>query len=585
MNKEKLKNLIDVAAGRKPADIVITGAKIIDVFSGNVITGDIAVADGYIAGIGEYSGEKTIDARGYYVSPGFIDSHIHIESSYMTPEEFGRLSVPCGTTTIIADPHEIVNVCGVEGLKYMCEAAENTALDIRYMVPSCVPSTPFENAGAVLNAEDIKKIFEDFGDGVLGLAEFMNAVGVVNNDDECINKIMAAREDRRVIDGHSPGLVGKGLNAYMAAGIKTDHECSTIQEMKQRISGGMYVLLRQGSACQDLERLASGVDESNYRRVLLCSDDRQVHTIFTEGHIDGLLRICVKKGIEPVNAIRMATLNAAECFNLDDVGSISPGKRANLVFFNNLRDFNVSSVMIDGRMVAKNHKYLEEVKRVDPSAVASSVHVKDFSADRFKLKLKSNKVKVIDVMIGGVLTGKDINKIELTKDGDFKYNKKVDIVKLAVVERHKGLGNVGVALLGGYGIKDGACAISVAHDSHNIIVAGTDDKYMETAVNEIIRMKGGMTLVHKGEVISSIPLPIAGLMTDMDAESFDRLLGEAHILAHKKLKIHDSVEPFMTLCFMSLPVIPKLKLTDMGLFDVETFSFTSIESGSEEEEA
>ncbi len=572
MTADKLKKLIDTAAGRRKADLVLKNGTIIDVYSGKLIKGDVAVCDGLIAGIGSYEGEEERDESGKFISPGLIDSHIHIESSYMTPEEFGKISVPHGTTTIIADPHEIVNVCGITGLKYMIEASKNTALDIKYMVPSCVPATPFENAGAVLGADEIKKIFKE--DDVLGLGEFMNAVGVVNCDDECLEKILAAASEGRVIDGHSPGLGGNMLNAYISAGISTDHECSTAEEMHERISRGMYVLLRQGSACHDLRRLVSEVTHENSRRCLLCSDDRQVKTIFDTGHMESLVDICVQNGVWIVDAIRMASLNAAECFGLKDRGGIAPGKRADIVVFEDLKNFSCDEVFIEGKPVARKGKYLPEVVRCDASSVSSTFNVKDFRADKLKLKLKNGHVKVIGIIPGGVVTGCKSAEVKLTADGDFLYEEDKDIVKIAVVERHRGTGNVAVGLLSGYGIKNGAAAISVAHDSHNIIVAGTSDRDMAAAVNEIIAMKGGMVLLREGKIEYSIPLPIAGIMSDMKAEELDRKLIKIHDMAYTKFGINKKTEPFMTLCFMALPVIPELKITDKGLFDVTGFSFT-----------
>ena len=455
--KVELKKLIDTAAGRVPADLVIKNCKIVNVFSGKIQEGDIAFSGNQIAGIGEYEGVKVIDAEGRYAAPGFIDSHIHIESSYVSPEEIGRLLVPHGGTTIMADPHEIVNVCGIAGLDYMMKAAENTVLDVKYELPSCVPATPFEHSGAVIDAEAMKEPITR--EGIAGLGEFMNFPGVINAADSDLDKIIVAKQEGKFIDGHGPGITGKELNAYAAARIAADHECSTVEEMRDRLERGMYILLRQGSACHNLRTLLKGVTAENSRRCLL----------------------------------------------------------------------------------------------------------------------KSNKVNVIKILPGGVVTAKDTAEIELDANREFVRNPEVDLVKVAVVERHQGTGNVACGFLKGYGIKEGAVALSVAHDSHNIIVVGVNDEEMEFAVNSLIEQEGGIVLVKEGKVIESMPMPIAGLMSDQSGEWVDQKLTDIHEKAYEELGICGDVEPVMTLCFMSLAVIPEIKLTDMGLFDVTTFSFIPVE--------
>lgn len=573
--KVELKKLIDTAAGRIPADLVIKNCKIVNVFSGKIQEGDIAFSGNQIAGIGEYEGVKVIDAEGRYAAPGFIDSHIHIESSYVSPEEIGRLLVPHGGTTIMADPHEIVNVCGIAGLDYMMKAAENTVLDVKYELPSCVPATPFEHSGAVIDAEAMKEPITR--EGIAGLGEFMNFPGVINAADSDLDKIIVAKQEGKFIDGHGPGITGKELNAYAAARIAADHECSTVEEMNDRLERGMYILLRQGSACHNLRTLIKGMTAENSRRCLLCSDDRQPKTILHEGHLDNHLRICVEEGLDPVTAIRMATLNAAECFDLKDRGAIAPGYRGDVVLLDDLKDFHVNRVFVEGALVAEEGKYLPEIKKCDISSVKGSVIVKDFSKEKFKMNLKSNKVNVIKILPGGVVTAKDTAEIELDANGEFVRNPGVDLVKVAVVERHQGTGNVACGFLKGYGIKEGAVALSVAHDSHNIIVVGVNDEEMEFAVNSLIEQEGGIVLVKEGKVIESMPMPIAGLMSDQSGEWVDQKLTDIHEKAYEELGICGDVEPVMTLCFMSLAVIPEIKLTDMGLFDVTTFSFIPVE--------
>ena len=573
--KDSLKKLIDVAMGRVPADIVIKNCKVVNVFSGEITEGNIAISDGQIAGIGEYEGKEVIDAEGRYAAPGFIDSHIHIESSYVSPEELGRLLVPHGGTTIMADPHEIANVCGEQGLAYMVEAGTRTALDIKYELPSCVPATPFENAGAVLGAREIEKLIpsNDF----IGLGEFMNFPGVIYNDEDVIDKLVAAKKQGKWIDGHGSGLEGNALNAYVSAGILADHECSTVEEMKERLARGQYILLRQGSACHNLRTLLQGVTNENSRRCLLCSDDRQPKTILHEGHLDNHLRICVEEGIDPVTAIRMATLNAAECFGLKDRGAIAPGYRADIVLMDDLKDFNVNRVWIEGKLVAKEGVYLPKIEKYDISSVKGSVVLKDFSKDKFKMNLKSNKVNVIGILPGGVVTEKLTAEIELDENGEFVWNPDEDIVKVAVLERHHMTGNVACGFLKGYGIKEGAVALSIAHDSHNIIVVGVNDDEMEFAVKALVEQEGGIVLVKEGKVIESMPMPIAGLMSDQSGEWVDEKLTAIHDKAYSELGICGEVEPVMTLCFMSLIVIPAIKITDTGLFDVTTFSFIPVE--------
>ena len=576
MQKNDLKKLIDVASGKIQADIVIKNCKVVDVYNGIITDGDIAISDNLIAGVGNYEGKEVIDAKGKYASPGFIDSHIHIESSYVSPEELGRLIVPHGTTTIIADPHEIANVCGFTGIDYMLKASERTALDIKMMLPSCVPATPWEHSGAVIEAKDM---VEPMKSGKLhGLGEFMNFPGVVEGHDEVLDKILVAANEGRVIDGHSPGLNGNALNAYAAARIKTDHECATVEDMHDRISRGMYVMLRQGSACQDLRNLAKGVTPFNSNRCLLCADDMQTKTILTVGHLDNSLRICVEEEIDPIIAIRMATLNAAQCYNLEDRGAIAPGLKADIVLFDNLKDFNVDNVLIDGKEVAKSGEYKLPISFYDPSSTKGSFHVKDFSKDKLKLTINSDKAYAINILPGGVVTSKEVVSIHRDENNEFVYNKEEDVVKVAVVERHQNTGNVAVGLLKGYGIKEGAIALSIAHDSHNIIVVGVNDDDMAYAVEELINQGGGIILVKDKEVIESMPMPIAGLMSDKSGEWVADRLASIHEIAHKNLSISDTVEPVMTLCFMSLAVIPELKITDMGLFDVTEFKFISIEA-------
>lgn len=576
MTKESLKKLIDVAAGRVLADTVIKNCKVVDVYSGKIIEGDIAISENMIAGIGSYEGINIIDANGKYATPGFIDSHIHIESSYVSPEELGKLIVPHGGTCIIADPHEIVNVCGIAGLDYMMEAAKNTALDIQFMIPSCVPCTPFENAGAIIDASKMREPITR--DNVLGLGELMNFPGVVAADSEVLDKVLVAKEYGKLIDGHSPGIAKNLLNAYVSVGIRTDHECSTVEDMHERIARGVYVLLREGSACHDLRNLLKGVTKENSRRCLLCSDDRQPKTMLELGHLNNHLQICVEEGIDAITAIQMATINAAECFGLKDRGAIAPGLRADIVLMEDLEKFKVTNVLIEGKEVARDEKYLLETKKHSIASVRGSMHVKDFSVEKLKTRLKSNKVHIIDIIPGGVVTKKSVDTVKIDNNGEFIFEEEKDIVKVAVIERHKNTGNVAVGFLRGYGLKTGAIALSVAHDSHNIIAVGVNDEEIAFAVEKLIEQEGGVVLVKNGIVIESMPMPIAGLISDKDGEWVDKKLVSLHEIAHQEMGIHRNVEPVMTLCFMSLIVIPEIKLTDRGLFDVTKFDFISLEA-------
>lgn len=577
MDKRTLSRMIDAAMHRIPADLVIYNCNIVDVCGGTIRKDSIAISEGHIVGFGDdYRGQEEYDAKGAYAAPGLIDAHIHIESSYTTPEEFGRMVVPCGTTTVIADPHEIVNVYGLEGFNYMIRAAEKTELSVRYMIPSCVPATPLEDSGAIVNAFDMQWPMGDRH--VPGLGEFMDYVSVVNKGDEELNKLLVALNMHKVIDGHSPGLTGAELNAYAASGVKTDHECSTIKEMEERLQRGMYVQLRDGSACHDLQYLIPAITPFNYKRCLLCSDDRQPKTIFEDGHIDNHLRMLVKAGIDPVIAICMASLNAAECYKLEDRGMIAPGKRADIVLFNNLEEFRAQTVFIEGKKVAENGAYLLPYDKAATFSVRGSMHVKPFTIDQLKMHLTGDKVRAIGIVKDGVTTKEAIVTVKRDEDGDFIFDPAQPVAKIAVIERHHNTGKIGLGFLKDYGIQRGAVALSVAHDSHNIICVGVSNEEMFAAVSALIEQEGGFVLVENGEVIASLPLPIAGLMSDMPGEEVAKHLKKLHDTAYERLGVSHEVEPIMTLCFMSLIVIPDLKITTRGMFDVRKFDFVPIEA-------
>lgn len=576
MEKQKLIKLIDVAAGRKKADLVLKNAKIVDVFQAKILIGDIAISDGYIAGIGgSYQGVEERNYTGKYVAPGFIEAHIHIESSYVSPEEFSRVFIPRGTTTILADPHEIVNVAGLKGLDYMVNAAKNAKMDIRYMMPPCVPATNFETSGADLYADDMEDALKT-GE-VDGLAELMNFPGVINADDKMIDEILMAKKYGARIDGHAPQVVGKDLNAYIAAGPANDHECSTLEEAEERLARGMYLLLREGSVTQDLRKLLPIVNTANSRRCLLSGDDVQAKTAINKGHLDNSIRICIDESLNPITAIQMATLNPAEYCGLNDRGAIAPGRRADMVVFESLEDFAVEETYILGEKLSQGNEYLGEVNYYPIDSVESSIHVKDFTREKLQLHLNSDKVRAIGVVPGEVLTTEEHVTVRRDGDGNFVYNDQEDVTKIVVVERHHNTGNVNVNLLSGYGIKAGAIAISIGHDSHNIIATGTNDDDIFMAVNELIKQEGGAVVVKDEKVISRMELKIAGLMCNLPAEKMIAQQDALDEAVHEELGVPDNVNPVMTLSFMPLAVIPKLKITDKGLVDVEKNAFVSNE--------
>jgi adenine deaminase len=444
------------------------------------------------------------------------------------------------------------------------------------MLPSCVPATPFDHSGDVIDAKIMENLIKD--ERIIGLGEFMDYPGVIDAADSVLDKLMTAKNAGKLIDGHSPAVAGKNLNAYAAAMIGTDHECATVDEMLDRISRGMYVLLRQGSACHDLRNLLKGVTPEISHRCLLCSDDRQPKTIFELGHLDNHLQICVDEGLDAVTAIRMASLNAAECYRLYDRGAIAPGLRADIVLFEDLYDFKVRRVFIKGIEAARDGEYLHTIHRRSIESVTGSFHVKDFSIEKLKMPLKSDRVNVIGLNQGSVVTSKLVETVMRDEHGNFIFDPKSDIAKIAVVERHQNTGNVALGLLKGYGIRQGAVALSIAHDSHNIIVVGANDADMAAAVEELIAQGGGVVIVLGGAVLERMPMPIGGIMSDQSGQWVDDRLSKLHEIAHKDLGIGAGVEPIMTLCLMSLAVIPEIKLTDMGLFDVVKYNFISIEA-------
>lgn len=569
-----LEKYIKAARREVKAELVLKNASYVDVFTGKIRKGDIAIVGEKIVGTGEYEGEKEIDCAGLTVVPGYIDGHVHIESSQLSPEEFASLIVPRGTTTIIADPHEITNVCGMAGCEYIAKASVNVPLDVKIQLPSCVPATPFETSGAILSGKDIEKNITN--SYIFGLGEFMNYPGVLLCDKDVILKLEAAHSAGKVIDGHAPAVYGHELNAYLCGGITTDHECVEKEEIEEKISKGMYVHIRHGSSTQNLGN-AKYITPANMRRFILCTDDRHAADLKEKGHLDDALRKIVAGGLDPVTAVTCATLNAAECYGLKFRGGIAPFWLADLVAVDNLENFDAKYVIKNGKLVAENGKPLFDTsKRYLPANVLNTVHVKDLKPEDFILNVNSDKAKAMTIEPGGVVTGCEIVDIEKA-NGDVIV-KGTDLLKLAVVERHKMTGNIGKALFKGYGLKGGAMGITIAHDSHNIILMGDDNAAMATAANKLKEIGGGMVLVNSktGEV-HSLTLDIGGLMSSRDAESLQRdsraLIEKAHAMGVKR-----EYEAFMSLAFLSLAVIPRLKIVDKGLFDVEKFAFTDIEA-------
>ncbi len=563
---------------RKKCDLVIRGAKVMNVFTGECEEKEIAVIDGKIAGIGEgYEAERVFEANGLTALPGFIDAHIHVESSTLSPEEFARLSVPHGTSVIVADPHEIVNVCGVAGAEYIAEAFRRLQIggvcpiDVCLQLPSCVPATPFETSGAVIDGRETER--ELNRDMFFGLGEMMNFPAVIGADEDNLRKLEAAHRLGKIIDGHAPGLNGDAFNAYAAAGIKTDHECLNADDCREKLKRGVYVQLRNGSSAPNIEENCKAMDEYNYRRFILCSDDRNAHDLAYVGEIDEALRRLVKCGVPANRAVACATLNTAECYGLKHKGALAPSYDADVVLVENLKDFTVQAVFKGGVLVAEHGKALFDTsRRYLPSEVKSTVKIAPVTADSFKLEIPSGTARVMSIHPYGIVTGEEHIPVE-NKNGDVVL--KDGLCKLVVVERHFATGNIGKCLLKGYGIKGGAVGITVAHDSHNLVAVGDNNEDIARVVKLLEQAGGGMAFSAQGEE-EVFPLDIAGLMSSAPAEE---VISRSEEIAKRarKMGVGKGIEPFMTLVFLSLAVIPKLRLTDRGLFDVDQFAFTDNE--------
>ncbi len=567
-------NIINVARGIEKADLVIKNANIVNVLSEEIYKGDIAIVDGIIAGIGEnYSGEKEIDVNGAYVSPSFIDGHVHLESAMMLPKEFASVVLPAGTTTVIIDPHEISNVLGLHGISFMHEAVKNLPMDVFTMLPSCVPATPFETSGFDLNSYDLSLLIDK--PWVLGLAEMMNFPGVLNLDNNVMAKLELAKSKEKRIDGHAPYLSGKDLCAYVASGVKSDHECTTPEEAIERIRLGMYVMIREGTAAKDLDALLPVLKNCNTRKCVFVTDDR--HPSDLKEHINGMVRRTVEAGVDPIKAIQVASLNTAEYFGLQNLGAVAPGYKADLLVLPDLKSFKPDIVMKNGNIIAHNGKLAVEIPQGEALAVRNSVNVRWITPEDFKISVNEPDgkicVKAIEVVPHQLIT-KSVESEALVEDGNAISNVENDTLKICVIERHRATGNIGKGFVKGFNLKCGAIASTVAHDSHNMIVIGTNDADMYTAAVTLIKCKGGKVVVKDGEIISQLALPIAGLMSDREFDYVVNKCEELNQAAHSiGCELND---PFMTMGFLSLPVIPELKITDKGVFDTNKFDFVDV---------
>lgn len=566
-----------MATGRAPADLRIDNVRIVDVFSGEIREGSVSIGQGRILGFSRHEARDVVDGEGRYLLPGLIDGHVHIESSMLCPSRFAELVLPFGTTTIVADPHEIANVKGLDGIRYMLEASRNLPLDVRIMLPSCVPALPVEDAGAVLGAEDILPLLSE--ERVGGLAEMMNVPGLLGGDLDVLEKMRGTLAAGKVVDGHSPMLSGKDLEAYAALGVHTDHECSTVEEMKERIACGMYVLLREGSAARDLLKLLPALTPENQRRCLFCTDDRHVSDILKRGHLINNIRLAVSAGIDPVSAVRMATLNAAECYGLNDRGGIAPGRRADLVLVDDLAEFKVHACWAKGELVAREGRMLHELPVADESRMRNSVVLAPLPERPFSVRVPSGRARVIGLLPHSLITEGLEVPVNTTPDGEVELALNPGMTKIAVLERHHATGKIGTGLLNGrYGLKNGAIATTIAHDSHNIVVAGDNEDDMLCAVREVERIGGGIVMASGSRILASLPLPVGGLMSDRPAEEVSAKLKELLELATSHYHIWEGADAFMSLSFFALPVIPHLKITARGLFDVDSFSFVDVDA-------
>lgn len=565
INRKLLKKqrIIAAAAGREPADLVLKNATFVNVFSNELSTMDIAVAEGLIVGMGSYQGRSEVDCTGKIVLPGFLDAHIHLESSLVSPTEFVKAVLPHGTTTVVTDPHEIANVMGTDGIEYMLQATEDLPVDVRFMLPSCVPATPLDESGAILDYRAIDSFYDH--PRVQGLAEMMNFVGAINGDEQTVEKIVAAQAHHKKIDGHAPDLQGNDLNAYIAAGVYSDHECHDVKDAIVKLERGQFIMIREGTAARNLEALMPLLTGKYADRCMFCTDDKHPNDLLEKGHIDYIVKKAISLGADPIPAVKVACHNAARYFLLNNRGGISPGYLADFVIIDNFQDFNIEQVYKKGVLMV-DHGEIQDFPspEIEPYLVErahKTFHVAALTAEDFAEKRPRGIIGMVD----GEITTVDAGYSDRI---DVEY----DVLKIAVVERHKNTHHIGIGYIQGYGLKSGAVATSISHDSHNIIVVGTNETDMAAAVNRVVELNGGIVVWDGGQSVAEVPLAIAGIMSDEPLVTVNEKLETAKDAAHK-LGVNPGIDPFMTLSFMALPVIPSLRITTRGVFDVTTQSY------------
>ena len=565
INRKLLKKqrIIAAAAGREPADLVLKNATFVNVFSNELSTMDIAVAEGLIVGMGSYQGRSEVDCTGKIVLPGFLDAHIHLESSLVSPTEFVKAVLPHGTTTVVTDPHEIANVMGTDGIEYMLQATEDLPVDVRFMLPSCVPATPLDESGAILDYRAIDSFYDH--PRVQGLAEMMNFVGAINGDEQTVEKIVAAQAHHKKIDGHAPDLQGNDLNAYIAAGVYSDHECHDVKDAIAKLERGQFIMIREGTAARNLEALMPLLTGKYADRCMFCTDDKHPNDLLEKGHIDYIVKKAISLGADPITAVKVACHNAARYFLLNNRGGISPGYLADFVIIDNFQDFNIEQVYKKGVLMVDHGEIQDfpspEIERYLVERAHKTFHVAALTAEDFAEKRPRGIIGMVD----GEITTVDAGYSDRI---DVEY----DVLKIAVVERHKNTHHIGIGYIQGYGLKSGAVATSISHDSHNIIVVGTNETDMAAAVNRVVELNGGIVVWDGGQSVAEVPLAIAGIMSDEPLVTVNEKLETAKDAAHK-LGVNPGIDPFMTLSFMALPVIPSLRITTRGVFDVTTQSY------------
>ena len=565
INRKLLKKqrIIAAAAGREPADLVLKNATFVNVFSNELSTMDIAVAEGLIVGMGSYQGRSEVDCTGKIVLPGFLDAHIHLESSLVSPTEFVKAVLPHGTTTVVTDPHEIANVMGTDGIEYMLQATEDLPVDVRFMLPSCVPATPLDESGAILDYRAIDSFYDH--PRVQGLAEMMNFVGAINGDEQTVEKIVAAQAHHKKIDGHAPDLQGNDLNAYIAAGVYSDHECHDVKDAIAKLERGQFIMIREGTAARNLEALMPLLTGKYADRCMFCTDDKHPNDLLEKGHIDYIVKKAISLGADPITAVKVACHNAARYFLLNNRGGISPGYLADFVIIDNFQNFNIEQVYKKGVLMV-DHGEIQDFPspEIEPYLVErahKTFHVAALTAEDFAEKRPRGIIGMVD----GEITTVDAGYSDRI---DVEY----DVLKIAVVERHKNTHHIGIGYIQGYGLKSGAVATSISHDSHNIIVVSTNETDMAAAVNRVVELNGGIVVWDGGQPVAEVPLAIAGIMSDEPLVTVNEKLETAKDAAHK-LGVNPGIDPFMTLSFMALPVIPSLRITTRGVFDVTTQSY------------